>query len=112
MTYAPEFQRASQGSPFVGALVMLGLSIVLVWLPLLGPLIAGFVGGRIVGRGGTAVFVALLPAIALALVILVALALFDLPLVGAVVGAGLFLAVAIQDIPLLLGAYAGGAVAR
>ncbi|MGH8933083.1 MAG: hypothetical protein ACRDZO_21270 [Egibacteraceae bacterium] len=96
----------------MGALVMLALSLALVWLPLLGPLIAGFVGGRIVGRAGTAMLIALLPAIVLTVAIVALLALFDLPVVGAVAGVGLFLAIAIQDIPLIIGAYAGGAATQ
>ncbi len=96
----------------MGALVMLALSLALVWLPLVGPLIAGFVGGRVVGRAGTALLIALLPAIVLAVAIVALLALFDLPVLGAVAGAGLFLVIAIQDIPLIIGAYAGGAAAE
>jgi hypothetical protein len=91
---------------------MLVLSLVLVWLPLLGPLIAGFVGGRVVGRAATAVIVALLPALVLGAALVALLAAFDLPVLGAVAGVGLFLAVAIQDIPLLIGAYVGGATAE
>jgi hypothetical protein len=112
MTETQQFRRAPQRSPIAGALVMLGLSILLVWLPLLGPLIAGYVGGRVVGSGGMAFLVALLPAIALGFVVVGLLAFFDLPLLGAVAGASSFLVIAVQDIPLLLGAYAGGAVAR
>lgn len=96
----------------MGALVMLVLSLVLVWLPLLGPLIAGFVGGRVVGRAGTSLLVALLPAIVLAVAVVGLLTVFDLPVLGAVAGAGLFLAIAIQDIPLMIGAYVGGAASE
>lgn len=89
---------------------MLAGALLLFWLPLLGPLLAGFVGGRIIRQPGTAVAIALLPAIALSVVILVVLSLFDLPVIGAVAGAGAFLVVAAQDIPLILGAYAGAAL--
>jgi Na+/H+ antiporter NhaC len=40
------------------------------------------------------------------LVVLVLLA-FDLPVLGALAGVGVFIAVLVQDVPLLLGAYAG-----
>lgn len=42
------------GSVGMGALRMVGLSILLLWIPMLGPLIAGFVGGRKAGGIGGA----------------------------------------------------------
>jgi hypothetical protein len=38
------------------------------------------------------------------------LAVFIVPVLGAVAGIGVFLVVAVQEIPLLVGAYAGGAL--
>lgn len=90
---------------------MLVGSLLLFWLPLIGPLIAGFAGGWIIRRPGLAVAVTLLPEIALGLLIWGALSVFDLPLVGALAGAATFLVIAIQGIPLLLGAFIGGAMA-
>ena len=40
---------------------MLVLSVLLFWMPILGPLIAGFVGGRKSGSVGNAILAALLP---------------------------------------------------
>lgn len=100
-----------RGSLLEGGLWMLVLAIVLSWLPLFGPLIAGGVGGRIVGERKRALFVALVPAIALAVLIWIVLALFELPVLGAVVGVGILGVIAFQEIPLLIGAYAGGALA-
>lgn len=93
-----------------GTLWMLGLSLLLFWLPLFGPLIAGFVGGRMIGRAGSAVLVALVPAIAVGALAVLVLSLFDLPIVGAIAGLGVFVAVAVQDVPLILGAWAGAAL--
>jgi hypothetical protein len=42
---------------------MLVLSILLFWMPVAGPLIAGFVGGRKSGSVGNAILAALLPCI-------------------------------------------------
>lgn len=93
-----------------GALWMLALSLVLFWLPVVGPLIAGFVGGRMIGRAGAAVLVALIPAIAVGVLVVLILSAVDLPILGAVAGIGVFVAVAVQDVPLVLGAWAGAAL--
>jgi hypothetical protein len=111
MSGAPApYVRRGRGSVILGGLAMLAASLLLFWLPLLGPLIAGFVGGWIIGRPGPALAVALLPAIALGLLIGVILVVFDLPLLGAVAGATTFLIVAFQEIPLFIGAFIGGMV--
>jgi hypothetical protein len=89
-----------------------GLSIALFWLPVIGPAIAGFVGGRYHGSPGAAVGFALLPALLLAVLILLVLGAFDLPVIGAIAGVGVFVAVAVQNIPLVVGAYAGGTAAQ
>lgn len=88
---------------------MLILAIFLSWLPILGPLVAGFVGGRMVGEEKRALAVALIPAVLLAGVLALILAAFDLPVVGAVAGFGALVIVAVQELPLLLGAWFGGA---
>lgn len=101
-----------RGSLVQATLVMIVLSIALFWLPLVGPLVAGVVGGRIARRVGTALLAALLPAILLGGLILLVLTAFTLPVVGAVAGGAVFLAMAIQDVPLLVGAWAGAALSR
>lgn len=87
---------------------MMILAVGLSWLPILGPLIAGFVGGRMIGEEKRALGVALIPAIALAVVLWLILAAFDLPVLGAVAGLGALIVVAVQEIPLLVGAWFGG----
>ncbi len=42
---------------------MLVLSILLFWMPIAGPLIAGFVGGRKSGTVGNAILAAILPGV-------------------------------------------------
>lgn len=87
--------------------IMLVLALLLFWLPLAGPFIAGFAGGRRAGNGATAVTIALLPAILLGGLVALVLSAVDLPVLGTLAGIGVFVAVLVQDIPLLLGAYAG-----
>lgn len=94
-----------------GGLVMLGLALLLSWLPALGPLIAGGVGGRVVGEPKRAVLIALVPAVLLAVMLWLLLAAVDLPVLGAVAGVGVLLVVAVQEIPLLVGAWFGAATA-
>lgn len=56
--------RATQGGSVGGAtLWMVVLSVLLFWLPTLGPLVAGFVGGRRAGGVGPALGAAVIPAV-------------------------------------------------
>lgn len=91
---------------------MTALSVLLFWLPVLGPAIAGFVGGRKAGGVGPAVIAAFLPGILFgAILFVLASALTGIPLLGAVAGLG-GMAIAFAHIgPLLVGAIIGGAVA-
>jgi hypothetical protein len=90
---------------------MTGISLLLFWLPVLGPAIAGFVGGRKAGGVGPAVIAAFLPGILFgAILFVLASALTGIPLLGAVAGLG-GMAIAFAHIgPLLVGAIIGGAV--
>ena len=88
---------------------MLGLSLLLFWLPIVGPLIAGYVGGRMAGGVGRAVTLAVLPAVAMGLLVALVVAAFDLPVLGTVAGIRVFVVVLVQDVPLLIGAAFGGA---
>lgn len=100
------------GSTMRGALWMLGLAILLSWLPIIGPLVAGFVGGRMIGDQGKAVGIALVPAVLLAVLLWALLAAFELPVLGAVAGIGVLLVIVVQELPLLAGAWFGGAEPR
>lgn len=101
-------KTTSSGSVVQGGLWMLILAIFLSWLPILGPLIAGFVGGRMIEEEKRALAVALVPAVLLAGVLWLILAAFDLPVLGAVAGFGALVVIAVQDLPLLVGAWFGG----
>lgn len=100
------------GSFWRAALWMLGLSVALVWVPIAGPLIAGFVGGRHAGSVGKAVAAALLPAVALGVLVGAILAAFDLEVLGVIAGLGVGVVVLIEDVLLLVGAATGAASDR
>lgn len=98
-----------QGSIVMAMIWMAVLSLLLFWLPLLGPLIAGFVGGRTAGSAGGGLLAAILPAAVLCFVLVgFGTALAGLPLIGIIASAGLFILIVVQSLPLLLGAFVGG----
>ena len=98
----------SLGSAIVWMFV---LSILLFWLPVVGPLIAGFVGGRKAGSLGNAILAVFLPGVVAGVALFFfASLLTGLPLVGFFAGAGGFALAAIHIGPLLLGAIVGAIV--
>lgn len=95
---------------------MIGLSAVLFWAPLLGGLIAGFVGGRKAGSAGRAIAAALLPGFLLFLfTFFFGSVLGGIPILGQLIaliaGLGGLALSTMQVIPLLIGAVIGGATA-
>jgi len=101
------------GGAVVGALWMFFISLLLFWLPFFGPMIAGFVGGQKAGGLGAALGAVFLPALVFGVLFFVfGTALTFMPLVGALAGAGGFIAVVgLISGPLLIGAILGGALA-
>ena len=96
---------------------MVGLSIALSWIPLLGGLIAGFVGGRKAGGVRSALAAVFLPGIVLFLLTIFVGALVGwIPLIGQLwgmlAGAGSWVLSFMNVIPLILGAVIGGATAK
>jgi hypothetical protein len=102
---------ATTGSISRGMVWMLVLSILLFWMPVLGPLIAGFVGGRKSGSIGNAIWAALLPSLLIGAFAFFFGSLFTLnPLFGFLAGiGGVGLALAHVG-PLLLAAIVGAAI--
>jgi hypothetical protein len=98
-----------QGSILSGTLWMIGLAILLFWLPVVGPLIAGFVGGRKSGGIGSALIASIIPALLAAGLLLLIGTAVGLPLIGAIAGAGLFVVLLVETIPMMLAAIVGGA---
>lgn len=100
------------GSLILAMIWMAVLSLLLFWLPLLGPLIAGFVGGHTAGSAGRGVLAAILPAAALSLLLFAfGTALTGIPLIGILAGAGVFVMIVFQGAPLIIGALIGGLLA-
>jgi hypothetical protein len=84
------------------------LSILLFWLPVVGPFIAGFVGGRKAGTLGNAVLAVFLPGIVFGVALfLFSGVLLGLPILAAVAGAGGFVLALAHVGPMLLGAILG-----
>lgn len=105
-------QIKDQGSVFWGSFWMLVLSLLLFWLPGLGSLIAGIVGGKISGSVGRAFLASLLPSLVLGIALLVlAQLLIGIPWLSALVGLGSFMLAILGAGTLVIGALIGGLLA-
>lgn len=100
------------GSLVLASFWMLILSLLLIWLPGVGPLIAGIVGGKLAGSAWRGVLAALLPGVLLALVLFFGGALLTgVPVVGAFFAGGTLLIYLVCIPTMLLGALIGGLLA-
>jgi len=100
------------GSIIMGMIWMMIVSLLLFWLPGLGPLLAGIVGGKIAGGVGAGLIAALLPGILLSVALFFAGTLLTgVPVIGAIAAMGVMTLVLINIIPLLIGALIGGLLA-
>lgn len=100
--------RGSIGRAIVWMFV---LSILLFWLAIIGPFIAGFVGGRKAGTLSNAILAVLLPALVFAaFLFFFASVLTGLPLLGFMAAMGGFILVIVHVIPLFLGAIIGAVI--
>ncbi len=87
---------------------MFVLSVLLFWVPVAGPLIAGFVGGRKAGSLGNSIIAVFLPGVLFGTAFfLLAAVLTGIPLFGFLAGAGGAAIAMIHVGPLLLGAILG-----
>jgi hypothetical protein len=106
-------QPARHGSVLSAIGWMFLLEILLFWIPFVGSLIAGFVGGKKAGGLGNALVAVFLPIVIFSIVLgMMAASLVAIPLVGAFAGLGGFMFAATHVGPLLLGAIAGGLAAK
>lgn len=102
----------SKGSIGAGVFWMFLISILLFWLPVFGPLLAGFVGGRKAGGIANAIVAVFVPAIVIGLLLfLFATGLTGIPIIGVVAGAGGVALSLVHVGPLLVGAIIGGLMA-
>ncbi|HUF05818.1 MAG TPA: zinc ribbon domain-containing protein [Candidatus Binatia bacterium] len=88
------------------------LSLLLGWLPLIGPAIAGFVGGLQAGAVGAALIAAIIPSLLVAAFIFLLSTVLALPILGVLAGMGIFVILLVGTLPLLAGAWIGGVVAE
>lgn len=101
-------RHKKQGSIVGASLWMLFISLLLFWAPVIGPFVAGLVGGKKAGEVGRAVIAAFLPAALLALAAFALVGVLSaMPLIGLVAGLGVFVLIASELGPLLLGAIIG-----
>jgi hypothetical protein len=99
----------SEGSILSAIFWMALLSLLLFWLPAVGPVIAGFVGGQKAGGLFPAIVATLLPSVLLGVLVFVVGGTFaGLPLLGLLAGAGVTFFGLAHVGPLLLGAIVGG----
>jgi len=96
---------------------MLGLSILLFWMPFFGGLIAGFVGGRKAGKVSDAMLAVILPGLILwVLTMLLGGILGGIPIIGqlfiVIAGMGKLVLSFMNVIPLLIGAVLGALTAK
>jgi hypothetical protein len=87
---------------------MLILSLLLGWLPFIGPAIAGFVGGLQAGDTTSAVIAAIIPSAIVAGLVLLLGSVIGVPVIAAIAGAGLLVILLVGSLPLLVGAFLGG----
>jgi hypothetical protein len=102
----------SKGSIIIGTIWMFIISLLLIWLPGLGALIAGIVGGKSAGGVMHGLTAALLPGLLLAGCLFAFGTVFTgLPFVGAIIAGGGVLLYIIYIPALLIGALIGGLLA-
>lgn len=104
--------QTTEGNIILGMVWMFIISLLLIWLPALGPLIAGIVGGKVAGGVGSGFVAALLPGLLLGVFLFMFGTVFTgLPLVGALIAGGSILLYILYIPILLIGALIGGLLA-
>ena len=97
----------------LASVVMIAITLVLFFIPLLNGLVGGLVGGWMAGTTSRGVKAALLPAVVVAFALWGLLAVFDVPLLfGFLAGMGGAVLVLLADLGILLGAALGGAMSE
>lgn len=100
------------GNLWSGMNWMAGLSLLLFWLPVIGPMIAGLVGGYKAGDLRRALLAVFLPAVGTGLLVAVGIGwLTHLAFWGVLAGLGGLVLALLNVGPMLIGAIAGGIAA-
>lgn len=108
----PTTDSENNQNVIMGGIWMVAITIGLFFLPALNGLVAGTVGGYMVGSTKRALMAAVIPAFVAAGGLWVLLATLDFPVVGFFVGAALGVHIILSEIGLFLGAAIGGTVAQ
>jgi len=100
-----------RSSIVAGSAWMVLISLLLFFVPLLNGFVGGLVGGYKVGTVSRGLAAAVLPAVVVGVGLWVLLAIADLPVLGMLAGVAIGLAVVFSEIGLFLGAVLGGVLA-
>jgi hypothetical protein len=106
-----ETEDVQPGSILLGTLWMIGLAVLLFWLPVLGPLVAGYVGGRRSGSVAGAAVASIIPAALAAGLFLLAGSGLGFPMLSSLAEAGILIVLLLESVPLIGAAIVGAATA-
>src|SRR5690606_11635098 len=98
------YEKEERSRIIVPSLWMIGLSLLLFFIPVFNGLIAGFVGGLKAGTVKNALLAAILPAIIVAGGLWTLLALLNMPVIGLFAGTAVGLWILLSDVGLFVGA--------
>lgn len=91
---------------------MFVLSLLLGWIPFIGPAIAGFVGGLQAGDTTSALIAAIIPSAIVVGLIFVLGTVIGVPIIAVIAGFGIFVILLVGALPLLAGAFLGGMMSQ
>lgn len=111
MQATTQFSTRRDSSIFVSSLWMIGISMLLFFLPAVNGIVGGAVGGYKAGSASRGLTAAVLPSIIVGLLIWGLLAVFDAPVIGFLGGLAVGVWALFSSLGLLLGALVGGALA-
>lgn len=98
----------SRGNVVTASLLMVGITLVLFFLPFINGLIGGAVGGYVLADVKRAVLAAILPAVLVSLLLMGIFALFGSPIIGIFAGMTAAALVFFADVGIFIGAVIGG----
>lgn len=101
-----------RSSIIAGSLWMIGVTLVLFFLPLINGIVGGIIGGYKVGGAKRAMLAAILPAFVVAIGLWLIFALADAPVWGFLAGLTAAALVALADVGIFIGAAIGGAMSK
>ncbi len=107
---SPLQDRHSHTGTILGAVWMVVISLVLFFLPGVNGLIAGLVGGYMIGSISRAFTAAILPALIVAAGLWALLTLVGLPVIGFLAGTAVTILIASSEVALFVGAFLGAVV--